>query len=42
MTELFRSMGFFAFSGIETKTYVLAAVEWVIFLGALTLWWRFK
>ena len=39
---LFRSIGFVAFTGIETKTYVLAAVEWVIFLAAFVLWWRFK
>jgi len=39
---LFRSIGFVAFEGIDTKTYALAAVEWVIFLGALILWWRFK
>ncbi len=39
---LFRSVGFFVFTGIETKTYLLALVEWVIFLVALILWWRFK
>jgi hypothetical protein len=39
---LFRSIGFFAFTGIETKTYVLAIVEWMIFLAALVLWWRYR
>ena len=37
---LFRTLGFFAFSGIGTTTYALAAVEWVIFLLAGCLWWR--
>ena len=32
---LFRSASFFLYSGIHTTTYVLAVVEWVIFLGAL-------
>ena len=31
----FRTFSFFLFSGIQTTTYVLAVVEWVIFLGAL-------
>jgi hypothetical protein len=39
---LFRSIGFFTFTGIEAKTYVLAAVEWAIFVAALVLWWRFE
>lgn len=34
---LFRSTSFFLYSGIHTTTYVLAVVEWLIFLGALTL-----
>ena len=39
---LFRTIGFFVFAGIETKTFVLAAFEWGIFLSALVLWWRFQ
>ena len=39
---LFRSLGFVSFTGIETKTYILAMVEWGIFFAALVLWWRFK
>lgn len=34
---LFRTASFFLFSGIHTTTYVLAVVEWLIFLGALAL-----
>lgn len=32
---LFRSTSFFLYSGIHITTYVLAIVEWLIFLGAL-------
>ena len=32
---LFRSTSFLLYSGIHTTTYVLAGVEWLIFLGAL-------
>ncbi len=32
---LFRSIGFILFSGIHATTYVLAIVEWLIFLGSL-------
>lgn len=34
---LFRSTSLFLYSGIHTTTYVLAVVEWLIFLGALAL-----
>ena len=38
---LFRSAGFLLYSGIHTTTYILAVVEWSIFLGAAALtWWR--
>lgn len=32
---LFRSTSLFLYSGIQTTTYVLAVVEWLIFLGSL-------
>ena len=32
---LFRTTSFFLYSAIHTTTYVLAVVEWLIFLGAL-------
>ena len=34
---LFRTIGFFIYTGFETTTYVLAALEWIIFLGAAAL-----
>jgi hypothetical protein len=34
---LFRSISFFLYSGIQTTTYFLAAVEWLIFLGSLAV-----
>lgn len=34
---LFRTISFFLYSGIGSTTYVLAVVEWVIFLFALLL-----
>ena len=34
---LFRTTSFFLYSGIHTTTYVLAVVEWLIFLGCLSL-----
>ncbi|MEW4488174.1 DUF4345 family protein [Thalassoglobus sp. JC818] len=34
---LFRSIGFFIYTGFETTTYSLAATEWVIFLIAAIL-----
>ena len=34
---LFRTIGFFIYTGFETTTYVLAALEWNIFLGAAAL-----
>ncbi|PQO44341.1 DUF4345 family protein [Blastopirellula marina] len=38
---LFRSIGFLAFSGFESTTYLLAAIEWVLFLSSAGLWfWR--
>lgn len=36
----FRSVGFMLYTGIPTTTYVLAATEWIIFLGAAALTWR--
>lgn len=36
---LFRTIGFFIFTGIGMTTYALAIVEWVIFLVATWLWW---
>ena len=36
----FRAAGFFLYSGLAATTYVLAAIEWAIFLGALWLWRR--
>ena len=32
---MFRTASFFLFSGIHTTTYVLAAVEWTIFLSGV-------
>jgi hypothetical protein len=37
---LFRTAGFFLYSGFETTTYVVAALEWIIFLAAAGLSWR--
>ena len=38
---LFRTTGFFIYTGFETTTYVLAAIEWIIFLGAAALFfWK--
>jgi hypothetical protein len=39
---LFRTIGFFVYTGFETTTYALAAIEWLIFLGAagLFIWKR--
>ena len=34
---LFRSLGFFVYTGFESMTYFLAAVEWAVFLGAAAL-----
>jgi len=34
---LFRTASFFLYSGIHTTTYVLAVVEWVIFLGSMVV-----
>jgi len=34
---LFRTIGFFIYTGFETTTYVLAALEWGIFQGAAVL-----
>lgn len=36
----FRTLGFLRYSGIGSTTFVLAGVEWAIFLAALGLWWR--
>lgn len=36
---LFRTAGFFLYSGISTTTYPLAATEWIIFIGAAILFW---
>jgi len=36
---LFRTLGFLAFTDIGTTTYVLATVEWAIFLLAGWFWW---
>jgi hypothetical protein len=32
---LFRAVSFFLYSGIQSTTYALAVVEWLIFLGSL-------
>lgn len=37
MAVLFRAISFFLFTGMGTTTYVLAGVEWVIFLGSAAL-----
>ena len=37
---VFRTAGFFLFTGIATVTYYLAALEWLIFLTAASLLWR--
>ncbi|NIL99147.1 MAG: DUF4345 domain-containing protein [Planctomycetales bacterium] len=37
---LFRTMAFVIYSGFPTTTYLLAAIEWVIFLAAGLLFWR--
>ena len=34
---IFRSIGFFLFTGMGTTTYILAGVEWVIFLTSAAL-----
>lgn len=35
----FRTAGFLFFNGIPTMTYSLAATEWIIFIGAASLFW---
>jgi hypothetical protein len=35
----FRTAGFVFYSGIPTTTYALAATEWIIFIGAASLFW---
>lgn len=35
----FRSLGFLWYSGFGATTYAIAAVEWLILLGAVGLWW---
>ncbi len=37
---LFRSVGFFLYTGIPSTTYILATTEWVVFLIAAALSWR--
>ena len=38
---LFRCASFVLYSGIQMTTYILASVEWLIFLGSLALsYWR--
>ena len=37
ISVVFRAISFFLFSGIGTTTYVLAGVEWVIFLASAGL-----
>lgn len=39
---LFRGVSLVAFRGVGTTTWVLAGVEWAIFLPTLILWWRFR
>jgi hypothetical protein len=34
---VFRTAGFFLYSGFSTTTYFLAATEWIIFLGTAVL-----
>lgn len=34
---LFRTIGFFIYTGFESNTYALATLEWIIFLGAAVL-----
>lgn len=36
---LFRSIGFFTYTNFPSTTYLLAATEWSIFLGAAALCW---
>lgn len=36
----FRALSFARYSGIGSTTYVLAVIEWLIFLASLGLWWR--
>jgi hypothetical protein len=36
---LMRSIAFLLFTGIPTTTIGFAALEWIIFLAALALWW---
>ena len=36
----FRTAGFFLYGGVGTVTYALAATEWVILIGAATLYRR--
>ena len=38
---LFRTIGFFLYTGFEAKTYALAAIEWLILLGAAGMYvWK--
>ncbi len=37
---LFRAISFVRFSDIGSTTYMLAIVEWIIFLASLVLWLR--
>ena len=36
----FRTTGFVCYSGIPTTTYFFAALEWLIFIGAASFYWR--
>jgi hypothetical protein len=36
----FRAASFATYTGMGTTTYVLAVLEWVIFLVGAALWWR--
>lgn len=35
---LFRTIGFFVYSGFASTTYTIAVVEWMIFLVSAVLW----
>lgn len=37
---LFRTASFMIYADFPSTTYMLAAIEWVIFLGAAFLFWR--
>jgi hypothetical protein len=37
---VFRTASFFRFTDIGQTTFVLAVLEWLILLGAISVWWK--